>query len=138
MRTIKDPTYNTYRGGGNVEKPVAAKDDKSLKADLEKRLFDVERNLIDTITEDFEKNGKPGEDIFEYLDRMPDEYFKRITLSDGGKVIDFLQYAKSKKVKPKEINLAQGDFEKTVASLTDADKSIIKDLLRRSGIKVSD
>ena len=35
-------------------------------------------------------------------------------------------------------NLAQGDFEKTVSGLSAADKDIIKDLLRKSGIKVSD
>ena len=38
----------------------------------------------------------------------------------------------------KEINLAQGDFQKTVAGLSDADKAVIKELLRQSGIKVGD
>ena len=38
----------------------------------------------------------------------------------------------------KTIDLAQGDFEKTVAGLTSSDKAMIKDLLRKSGIKVSD
>ena len=42
------------------------------------------------------------------------------------------------KLKIKKINLAQGDFEKTVSGLSAADKDIIKDLLRKSGIKVSD
>ena len=48
-------------------------------------------------------------------------------------------YLKQKeKPKIKQINLAQGDFEKTVASLTDADKEVIKHLLKSSGIKVGD
>ena len=34
--------------------------------------------------------------------------------------------------------MAQGDFEKTVSGLSAADKDIMKDLLRKSGIKVSD
>ena len=42
------------------------------------------------------------------------------------------------KPKIKKIDLAQGDFEKTVAGLSSADKDLIKDLLRRSGIRVSD
>ena len=45
---------------------------------------------------------------------------------------------KTTAVKIKKINLAQGDFEKTVSGLSAADKDIIKDLLRKSGIKVSD
>ena len=41
-----------------------------------------------------------------------------------------------KEPKVKEINLAQGDFEKNVADVTEADKEIIKKLLRMSGINV--
>jgi hypothetical protein len=41
-----------------------------------------------------------------------------------------------KKPKVKEINLAQGDFEKTVADVTPEDKEVIKQLLRLSGINV--
>ena len=44
----------------------------------------------------------------------------------------------NRKPKIKKIDLAQGDFEKTVAGLSSADKDLIKDLLRRSGIRVSD
>ena len=43
-----------------------------------------------------------------------------------------------KKTKIKKIDLAQGDFEKTVAGLSDSDKATIKDLLRKSGILVGD
>jgi len=121
-----------------IDKAMPGKDAKSLMADVEERMFDIERNLIDTIKEDFEKSKKPGESIYKWLDRQPDDYFKRIELSNGGKVIDFLSYAKSKKPKIKKIDLAQGDFEKTVAGLTAEDKDLIKDLLRKSGIRVSD
>ena len=48
-------------------------------------------------------------------------------------------YLKQKqKPKIKKIDLAQGDFEKTVASLTDSDKDLIKALLRKSGVLVGD
>ena len=58
---------------------------------------------------------------------------------EAGKVISISDYLKQKEEpKIKKINLAQGDFEKTVSGLSAADKDIIKDLLRKSGIKVSD
>ena len=38
--------------------------------------------------------------------------------------------------KIKKINLAQGDFEKTVADVSESDRDVIKRLLRMSGINV--
>ena len=64
---------------------------------------------------------------------------KRIELDKGGVVISLSDYLKQKeKPKIKKIDLAQGDFEKTVAGLSDSDKATIKDLLRKSGILVGD
>jgi hypothetical protein len=63
----------------------------------------------------------------------------KLELSGGGKVIsiqDFLKQREEPKIK--KIDLAQGDFEKTVAGLTKEDKLLIRDLLKMSGIKVSD
>jgi hypothetical protein len=61
---------------------------------------------------------------------------KRIRLDKGG-VVSLSDYLKQKeKPKIKKIDLAQGDFEKTVASLTDSDKDLIKELLRKSGVLV--
>jgi hypothetical protein len=63
---------------------------------------------------------------------------KRIELDKGG-VVSLSDYLKQKqKPKIKKIDLAQGDFEKTVASLTDSDKDLIKALLRKSGVLVGD
>ncbi len=63
---------------------------------------------------------------------------KRIELDKGG-VVSLSDYLKQKqKPKIKKIDLAQGDFEKTVASLTDSDKDLIKELLRKSGVLVGD
>ena len=64
---------------------------------------------------------------------------KRIELDGGGKVISLSDYMKQKeKPKVKKIDLAQGDFNKTVAGLSDSDKDLIKDLLRKSGVLVGD
>ena len=68
-----------------------------------------------------------------------EEELLKLELSGGGKVIMLSDYLKQKRKPPiKKIDLAQGDFEKTVTGLSSADKDIIKDLLRKSGIKVSD
>ena len=144
MRTIKDPTFNIYRDGGNVERKgkeinregilKLAKDEADLK-------FDFESAISDKIIRDFEKERSSGQSLSDWLKTKPREYFLNIPLelSDGGKVIMLSDYLKQKeKPKIKEINLARGDFEKNVADLTDADKLVIKDLLRKSGIKVGD
>ena len=144
MRTIKDPTFNIYRDGGNVERKgkeinregilKLAKDEADLK-------FDFESAISDKIIRDLEKERSSGQSLSDWLKTKPREYFLNIPLelSDGGKVIMLSDYLKQKeKPKIKEINLAQGDFQKTVAGLTDADKAVIKELLRKSGIKVGD
>ncbi len=144
MRTIKDPTFNIYRDGGNVERKgkeinregilKLAKDEADLK-------FDFESAISDKIIRDFEKERSSGQSLSDWLKTKPREYFLNIPLelSDGGKVIMLSDYLKQKeKPKIKEINLAQGDFQKTVAGLSDADKLVIKELLRQSGIKVGD
>ena len=143
-RTIKDPTFNIYKDGGNVEtKGKELKKEELLKlakdeADLK---FDFESGISDQILRDYYKDRKPGQSITDWLDSKPREYFLNIPLQlrDGGKVISLSSYLKQKeKPKIKKIDLAQGDFEKTVAGLSDSDKATIKDLLRKSGILVGD
>ena len=142
MRVIKDPTYNIYRDGGNVERKgkeikregilKLAKDEADLK-------FDFENAITDKIIRDFEKERSSGQSLSDWLNTKPREYFLNIPLelSDGGKVIMLSDYLKQKeKPKIKKINLAQGDFSRAVADLTDADKLVIKELLRKSGINV--
>ena len=91
--------------------------DKAQLADLEKIEFDVFQNLADTIQEDFENEKKPGQSFIDWLQSKPDDYFKRIELKDGGKIIQFSDYF---------------EFGKTVASLTDAEKEVVNNLLRLS------
>ena len=55
------------------------------------------------------------------------------------KVISISDYLKQREEpKIKKIDLAQGDFEKTVSGLTSTDKDLIKEQLRKSGRRVSD
>ena len=108
-------------------------------ADADKIQSDLENEIIRLLDEKFRDQRKPGESFKEWLNRTPKEELLKLELSGGGKVISISDYLKQKEEpKIKKINLAQGDFEKTVSGLSAADKDIIKDLLRKSGIKVSD
>ena len=101
-------------------------------ADLEKQEFDVMQNLIDTIQEDFENERKPGQSLIDWMNTKPTDYFKRIELSGGGKVITISDYLKQKeKPKIKEIDLA-GMFtpNKTLSSLTEAEREAVNNLLK--------
>ena len=128
----------------NIEKKLTAggKDTPKLNmekfiqlADKDKIQSDIEGEIIRLLNEKFRDQRKPGESFSDWLNRTPKDELLKLELKNGGNVVDFLSYLKQKqKPKVKEINLAQGDFEKTVAGLTDADKDIIKDLLRKSGI----
>ena len=87
----------------------------------------------------FKEFGKPGETISDFIKRAPLDELIKLELQGGGKVISISDYLKQKeKPKIKKIDLAQGDFNKTVAGLSDSDKALIKDLLRKSGVLVGD
>ena len=101
-------------------------------ADLEKQEFDVMQNLIDTIQEDFENERKPGQSLIDWMNTKPTDYFKRIELSGGGKVITISDYLKQKeKPKIKELDLA-GMFtpNKTLSSLSEAEREAVNNLLK--------
>ena len=98
-------------------------------------MFDVEQNLADTLKELFEKEKKPGQSLIDWMKSKPTDYFKRIQLSGGGKVINFADYAKGKDAdsKVRKLDIASHfKFGKTLSSLTDAEKDVVNNLLRMS------
>ena len=127
----------TMSGGGR-ELPSLDMNDFIKLADAEKIKADTENDLFEAIREKYLEQRKPGETIRSWLNRTDVEELRRIELKDGSRVIDFAEYSKLKKPKVKKIDLAQGDFDKTVADLTSKDKDIIRQLLKMSGVKVSD
>jgi len=121
----------------NIDKKLEAfGDNEETKrlADLEKEEFDVMQNLADTLKEAFEKEKKPGQSLLDWMKSKPTDYFKRIKLGLGGKVVLFSDYFKSKEpTKVKEIDLASHfKFGKTLSSLTEAEKEVVNNLLRMS------
>ena len=122
----------------NIDKALEGKgnnEETKRLADLEKIEFDVMQNLADSIREDFERETKDKPRSFmDWLKSKDDDYFIRIELGSGGKVIPFSDYFKTKEpARVKEINLADHfKFGKTVASLTEAEKEVVNNLLRMS------
>ena len=126
----------TKRTINNIEKSMPARDGVSLAKDIKDIEFDLLKDLADTIKEDFENSKEKGESLNEWLDRQPDEYFKRLQLSNGG-VVDLAKYRKSKEPKIKKLNLAQGDYDRAVVDVqSQSDRDLIKKLLKMSGINV--
>jgi len=140
MRTIKDPTYNIYSRGGSVEtrKNRLTKDDlKKLASESPREEFELDLGSILEELKDWKKKN-PGKDEMDFYEEKGIT-IKRIQLDKGGVVVSLSDYLKQKqKPKIKKIDLAQGDFNKTVAGLSDSDKALIKDLLRKSGVLVGD
>ena len=109
--------------------PIENQNKRIELAELEKQQFDIEKNLIDTLKEDFEKQDKYN-NFLDWLKSKDVEYFKRIELRSGGRIIKFSDY---KKPKIKKINLSSlFEHAKTIASLTDAEREVVNDLLRKT------
>ena len=138
-RVIKDPTYNVYSSGGNVEtsKNRLSKDDlKKLASESPREEFELDLGSILEELKDWKKKNPDKDEMDFYKEKGI--AIKTIKLAKGG-VVSLSDYLKQKeKPKIKKIDLAQGDFEKTVASLSDSDKNLIKELLRKSGVLVGD
>ena len=138
-RIIKDPTYNIYSKGGSVEtrKNRLTKEDlKLLASESPREEFELDLGSILEELKDWKKQNPDKDEMDFYKEKGI--AIKRIELDKGG-VVSLSDYLKQKqKPKIKRIDLAQGDFEKTVASLTDSDKDLIKALLRKSGVLVGD
>ena len=139
-RIIKDPTFNIYSQGGAVEKALEGRGDLSEKeellklADMEKERFDFEIDLIQTLREKYKEERKDNQTFSDWLKSKPDDYLRRISMDKGGKVINFIDYAKMKEPKVKKLDLASlfADHAKTMASLTDKERDAVNDLLKRT------
>tara|TARA_R110002074_G_C12027469_1_gene617153 strand:- start:50 stop:463 length:414 start_codon:yes stop_codon:yes gene_type:complete len=123
--------------GGEDLSPLDMNDFIKL-ADAEKIKADAETDLFEAIQKKFLEQKKPGESFNSWLNRTDVEELRRIELKDGSKVIDFAEYSKLKNPKIKKIDLAQGDFDKKVSDLTSKDKDLIRQLLKMSGVNVSE
>ena len=139
-KTIKDPTFNIYRRGGSVEKAMESKGDGKAKKELmqlakdEKDiLFDVESEITDILLDNYNKEKKPGQSFLDWLGTKDREYLIKIPLglASGGKVISISEYLKQKeKPRIKKLNLDAVAPGKALSELTDAEREVVRNLLR--------
>lgn len=137
---IKDPTYNIYKKGGNVEKEMPGRGDGEAKKELmqlakdEKDiLFDVESEITDILLDNYNKEKKPGQSFLDWLGTKDREYLIKIPLglASGGKVISISEYLKQKeKPRIKKLNLDAVAPGKALSELTDAEREVVRNLLR--------
>ena len=122
----------------NIEKSIytkpSLKEEIRIAADIEKEKFDFLSDIAGSIKALKEELGKPGETDAEFIKRLTPEELKRISLKDGSNIIELSKYSKTKETpKIKKLNLADHfELGRTVASLSDADKDIVKNLLKMS------
>ena len=138
IRTIKDPTFNIYAKGGNVEnrnKAIKKEQLLQLAKDESDIIFDLETDIISTLQNEFEKEKKKGQTFTDWLKSKPKSYLRNIPLqmAGGGKVVFLSDYLKQKeKPRIKKINLDAVAPGKAISQLTDAEKEVVRTLLRLS------
>ena len=136
MPMIKDPTFNVYAKGGNVEnrKNTPKKDELiKLAKDEKDILFDVESEITDILLDNYNKEKKPGQSFLDWLGTKDREYLIKIPLglASGGKVISISEYLKQKeKPRIKKLNLDALAPGKALSELTDAEREVVRNLLR--------
>ena len=136
MPMIKDPTYNVYAKGGNVENRTnTPKKDELLKLakDVKDIEFDLENEIVDILKQEYDKEKVEGQSFLDWLDTKPRNYFLKIPLGlkKGGVVVSISDYLKQKeKPKIKRLNLDAVAPGKAIDELTEAEREVVKNLLR--------
>ena len=136
MPMIKDPTYNVYAKGGNVEnRKNTPKKDELLKLakDVKDIEFDLENEIVDILKQEYDKEKVEGQSFLDWLDTKPRNYFLKIPLGlkKGGVVVSISDYLKQReKPKIKRLNLDSVAPGNAIDELTEAEREVVKNLLR--------
>ena len=126
------------RTPNNIDKPIPgrgnneATDEIKLAVDMEKLEFDAMNDILDTLMEEFKKEAKPETSFLDWLKSKDKDYFKRLKYDAGG-----LVKPKVKEDIPiKEIDLDSqlNKLGETFLRMNKAEREVVKDLLRRSGL----
>ena len=130
----------------NIDKPLSSGGPEMAPLDMQQfiKLADAEKfeadslsEIIETLREKFDEEKKPGESFDSWLKRTPREDIIKISLKDGGKVVDLARYRKSKppKVKP-IISLSDiFDLNRTVSSLSPSERETLNWVLSQTFYK---
>ena len=99
MPMIKDPTYNVYAKGGNVEnrKNTPKKDELiKLAKDVKDIEFDLENEIVDILKQEYNKEKIEGQSFLDWLGTKDRDYLLKIPLGlkKGGVVVSISDYLK--------------------------------------------
>ena len=136
MPMIKDPTYNVYAKGGNVEnrKNTPKKDELiKLAKDVKDIEFDLENEIVDILKQEYNKEKIEGQSFLDWLGTKDRDYLLKIPLGlkKGGVVVSISDYLKQReKPKIKRLNLDSVSPGKAIDELTEAEREVVKNLLR--------
>ena len=136
MPMIKDPTYNVYAKGGNVEnrKNTPKKDELiKLAKDVKDIEFDLENEIVDILKQEYNKEKIEGQSFLDWLGTKDRDYLLKIPLGlkKGGAVVSISDYLKQReKPKIKRLNLDSVAPGKAIDELTEAEREVVKNLLR--------
>ena len=136
MPMIKDPTYNVYAKGGNVEnrKNTPKKDELiKLAKDVKDIEFDLESEIVDILKQEYNKEKIEGQSFIDWLGTKDRDYLLKIPLGlkKGGVVVSISDYLKQReKPKIKRLNLDSVAPGKAIDELTEAEREVVKNLLR--------
>ena len=119
--------------GGGPNTPRLDMSDFIKVADAEKYEFDALNEKLELLREAWMEQREPGETYDSWFKRTPRDEIIRLTLKNGGKVIDFSKYAKSKEPKVKTIDIGQYfDLGRTLSSLSKSERETLNWLLNKS------
>ena len=136
MPMIKDPTFNVYAKGGNVEnRKNTPKKDELLKLakDVKDIEFDLENEIVDILKQEYNKEKIEGQSFLDWLGTKDRDYLLKIPLGlkKGGVVVSISDYLKQReKPKIKRLNLDSVAPGKAIDELTEAEREVVKNLLR--------
>ena len=126
------------RTPNNIDKPIPgrgnneATDEIKLAVDMEKLEFDAMNDILDTLMEEFKKEAKPETSFLDWLKSKDKDYFKRLIYDAGGPVKPKVK----EDIPIKEIDLDSqlNKLGETFLRMNKAEREVVKDLLRRSGL----
>jgi|TARA_Y100000114_G_C11712682_1_gene304322 hypothetical protein len=110
----------------------AVKNELKLAVDTEKLEFDALNDILDTLMDEFKKEAKPDTSFLDWLKSKDDDYFKRLKYESGGPVDN-----KPKgpgEVKEIDLMQMQNRLGETLLNMSKAEREVVLDLLKRSGL----
>ena len=103
-------------------------------ADAEKFEFDALNEVLESLREKWKNEREPGETFDSWFNRTSKEDIIKLSMANGGKVIDLARYRKTKEpAQVKEINLSDYfDLNKRLIDLSSSERDTLKWLLNKS------